>query len=93
MRLFQGKVHVDSREEALVVAMDWTDQSGTVWTDGSRMENGHVGTAAVWWEEGRWRGPGTFLGTNKEVFAILQAIKLLDARGECGRSYTIFSDS
>ena len=48
--------------------------------------------------EGRWRGSGAFLGTNKEVFdaedfAILQAVKLINARGECGGSYTIFSDS
>ena len=98
MKLFQGRVHVDSREEALAATLEWKDQSGTVWTDGSRLENGKVGAAAVWWEEGRWRDAGTFLGTNKEVFdaevfAILQAIRLLDARGECGRSYTIFSDS
>ena len=98
LRCFQGRVHVDSREEALSAALEWTDQSGTVWTDGSRLENGKVGAAAVWWEEGRWRDAGTFLGTNKEVFdaevfAILQAIRLLDARGECGRSYTVFSDS
>ena len=98
MRAFQGKAHVDSKEDALALALEWTDRVGTVWTDGSRMENGQVGAAAVWWEEGRWRGTGTFLGTNKEVFdaevyAILQAIRLLNARGECGRSYTIFSDS
>ena len=53
MRLFQGKVHVDSREDALELALEWTDQSGTVWTDGSRLENGQVGSAAVWCEEGR----------------------------------------
>ena len=98
MRLLQGKVFVDNREDALALALEWTDQSGTIWTDGSRLEHGQVGAAAVWWEEGRWRGSGTFLGTNKEVFdaevfAILQVIKLLNARGEYGRDYTIFSDS
>ena len=98
LRGFQGKVYVDSKEEALATAMEWSDQQGTVWTDGSRMENGQVGAAEVWWEAGRWRGTDTFLGTNKEVFdaeafAILQALRLIDARGECGREYTDFSDS
>ena len=44
------------------------------------------------------RGRGTYLGTNKEVFdaevfAILQAVKLLNERGERGQAYTIFSGS
>ena len=97
MRVFQGKVHVDSREDALALALEWTDRLGTMWTDDSRLQSGQVGAAAVWWEEGRWRGAGTFLSTNKEVFDAevfaIQAIRLLNARGECGRSYTIFSDS
>ena len=98
MREFQGRVHVDSREDALALALDWTDRLGTMWTDSSRMESGQVGVAAVWWEEGRWRGVGTFLGTNMEVFdaevyAIFQAIRLLNGRGEYGKDYTIFSDS
>ena len=98
LRAFQGKVFVESKEEALATAMGWSDQQGTVWTDGSRMENGQVGAAAVWWEAGKWRGSGTFLGSNKEVFdaevfAILQALRLIDSRGEFGKEYTIFSDS
>ena len=48
--------------------------------------------------ERRVEGEGTFLGTNKEVFdaevyAIREAARLLDKRGEVGQSYTVFSDS
>ena len=31
LRVFQSKVHVDSREDALALALEWTDRSGTVW--------------------------------------------------------------
>ena len=65
--------------------------------DGSRLENGRVGAAVVGWSEGG-SGRGTYLGTNKEVFdaevfAIPQAVKLLNERNEEGQAYTIFSDS
>ena len=44
-----------------------------------------------------WASRGTYLGRNKEafgaeVFAILQAVKLLNDR-EQGQRYTVFSDS
>ena len=98
LRLFQGRVIVHRTEEALEVAQGWTDQERTVCTDGLRLERGEVGAAVVWWREGGWGGQGTYLGKNKEdfdaeVFAILQAVKTLDARGEEKQSYTVFSDS
>ena len=57
-----------------------------------------MGAAWAWWGGGEWRGDGTFLGTNKEVFdaevyALLRAIELLRDRGETGACYTVFSDS
>ena len=98
LREFQGEVHVAQKEEALQVAQEWTDLERTVWTDGSRLENGRVGAAWAWWQEGGWRGDGSFIGTNKEVFdaevyALLEAIRLLNSRGETGAGYTVFSDS
>ena len=42
---FQGEVHIVQKEEALQVSQEWTDLENTVWTDGSRPENGRVGAA------------------------------------------------
>ena len=96
--MFQGKVYVERKEEVLKTAKEWKDLSGTVWTDGSRLEDGKVGAAVAWHSEGGWTGQGTFLGTNKEVFdvevyAILRAVRLFNERGEEGQAYTVFSDS
>ena len=98
MRLFQGKVYVERKEEALKTAKEWKDLSGTMWTDGSRPEDGKVGAAVAWHSEEGWTGQATFLGTNKEVFdvevyAILRAVRLFNERGEGGQAYTVFSDS
>ena len=80
------------------MAQEWKDLERTVWTDGSRLEDGRVGAAWAWWQEGEWRRDGSFLGTNKEVFdaevyALLEAIRLLNDREETGADYTVFSDS
>ena len=98
LREFQGEVIVEQKEDALRVAQEWRDLERTVWTDGSRLEDGRVGAAWAWWQGGEWRGDGSFLGTNKEVFdaevyALLGAIRLLSDRGETGADYTVFSDS
>ena len=98
LREFQGEVIVESKEEAPRVAQEWTDQERTVWTDGSRLDGGGVGAAWTWQQSGEWKEEGIFLGTNKEVFdaevyAIREAARLLDERGETGQSYTVFSDS
>ena len=66
-------------------------------TDGSRLENGGVGAAWVWQQDGEWRGEGTLLGSNKEVFdaevyAIQRAVGLLNDRAEADQSHTVFSD-
>ena len=98
LREFQGQVIVEQKEDALRTALEWKDLRRTVWTDGSRLESGRVGAAWAWWQEGEWRGDGSFLGTNKEVFdaevyALLEAIRLLNDRRETGADYTVFSDS
>ena len=98
LRLFQGRVCVNRKEEGLRTAREWKDLSRTVWADRSRLENGRVGAAVAWWKNGGWAGGGTYLGTNKEVFgaevfAILRAVRLLNEQGEEGQDYTVFSDS
>ena len=62
-RRFRGRIVVDPRGEALRVAKGWQDKKNSIWTDGSRLEDGRVGAAAVWWrEEGvepPWIGPNS----------------------------------
>jgi ribonuclease HI len=99
-RIFPGKIMPDSvEEEAWARAMPWTDRQDTVWTDGSRLEDGRVGCSMVWEEEeGRWNGQAFHLGTNKEVFdaelyAIFRAMVRFAQRKESHRHYTIFADA
>ena len=72
---------------------------GSVWTDGSRQEDGAVGAACVRRSpEGGLTGRRFQLGRNKEVFdaqvcAVWQALRALEQRGERDREYTIFVDS
>ena len=96
--MLKGRVIVESKEEALRVAKEWKDQSGTAWTDGPRLEGGAVGAALAYKDRERWVGRATYLGKNKEVFdaevyAIMRVVKLLDEREERGQGYTVFSDS
>ena len=59
---------VEKKEEALRTAKEW-DRPGTVWTDGSRQEDGAVGVACVWRSpEGGWTGRRFQLGKNKRDF-------------------------
>lgn len=49
------------------MAKDWEDKKNTIWTEGSKLENGRVGAVAVWWPEEEteeetpllWIGPVT----------------------------------
>ena len=97
-RELRARVFVENKEDALRTARDWTDQENTVWTDGSRLENGAVEATVVFTEEGVWKRKGIYLSRNKEVFdaeifAIRQALELLDNRNERDTHYTVFSDS
>ena len=93
-----GQGSCREKEDALRTALERGRSERVMWTDRSRLEDRSVGAAVAWWVDGGWRGRGTYLGTNKEVFdtegfAILQAIRLLSELGERGQAYTIFSDS
>ena len=53
-RMGSREVSVEERE-ALRVAEEWT--GGTTWTNGSHLEDGRVGAAAVWWGEAHTPSP------------------------------------
>ena len=99
-RELRAEVYVEKKEEALRTAKEWPEENqiDTVWTDGSRLDDKRVGAAVAFRGRGGWEQEGTYLGKNKEVFdaevfAIGQALRVLDERGEDGQRYTIFSDS
>ena len=89
---------VEKKEEALRTAKEWA-RPDTVWTDGSRQEDGAVGAACVWRSpEGGWSGRRFQLGKNKVVFdaeglAMWQELRALEQRNEHGHEYTILVDS
>ena len=94
----RAEVHLEKKEEALKTAKEWTNQESTIWTDGSRLEDGSVGAAVAYWREGSWVRRGSYLGKNKEVFnaevfAIHQALEILRDRDERNTHYMVFSDS
>lgn len=45
-----GRVLVEERESAITTASSWRKCWDTLWTDGSRLDNGRVGAAVLWWE-------------------------------------------
>ena len=61
---------LNRKEEALKTAKEWQDRDRTIWTDGTRLEDGSIGAAIALWceKKKRWTTKGAFLGTNKEVF-------------------------
>ena len=79
-------------------AQEWSRPSTTIWTGGSRLDNGRVGAACAWQDQdGERMGRQFYLGDNKEVFdaevyAIYQALKVFEERRQAGKKYTIFSD-
>ena len=82
-KTFPGSVTIDDKGPAKETAQNWR-RSGTIWTDGSRLDSGAIGAACAWQMEEGWTGRRFHLGTNKEVFdaeiyAIYQAQHL---RGE-----------
>ena len=81
----------------MTTAKEWRGPD-TVWTDGSRQEDGRMGVVCVWMAQEGWTGSCFHLGTNKgvfdaEVFAVYQALRTIERRGERGRQYAIFVDS
>lgn len=78
MRSFPGKVIGGEEGKALTVAKAWKDKAQTVWTDGSRLDNGRSGAAVVWWEE---------------AFALYQALKTFEVRNEAGSVTRLFDST
>ena len=92
-RFFPGAVVVEDRGPALQLAGTWT-ASGTIWTDGSRLDSGEVGAACAWKKGSGWHGRRFHLGNNKEVFdaevfAIYQTLRVFESRQGTGRPLTI----
>ena len=52
-RNLSGRVVKEAGEEAFWTARRWRGRERTVWTDGSKLIDGKVGAAAVWWKEAR----------------------------------------
>ena len=94
-RAYPGKCNILPESVALEQAKNERAE-GTIWTDGSRLEDGRVGAACSWQTREGWTGRRFFLSNNKvfdaELFAICRAVRVLEARGQEGRRY-IFSDS
>ena len=69
-RHIEGEIVLDRKEDALKTATEWQDRHRTIWTNGSRLEDGSIGAAIALWceKKKRWITKGVFLVTNKEVF-------------------------
>ena len=98
-RTVPGQCVILEEGPALDNARDWyVNAWETIWTDGSRLEDGRVGAACVWrTREGSWEGKRFHLGDNKEVFdaevfAICQELRAFESRGRSGRRFAVFSD-
>ena len=92
-----GSCEITPEAEALEAARSQRTQ-GEVWTNGSCFDDGWVGAACAWQTEDGWTGRRFHLGNDKEVFdaetfAIYQALRILEARSQSRRKYTVFSDS
>jgi ribonuclease HI len=77
-----GKVIIQDRETATTNATQASMIPGNICTDGSRLETGEVGCAAVWLtNNGTWKKHQYHLGKKKEIndaelFAITEALKM-----------------
>ena len=85
------------REGALLTARGWGKRRGTLWTGGSRLDNGKVGSGGAVGGDG-WEGRIYYVGKNKEVYdaevyAISRAWRTIDQREESGRRFIISSVS
>ncbi|KAA8892857.1 hypothetical protein FN846DRAFT_1008696 [Sphaerosporella brunnea] len=84
----RGTIIVEEKGVALHSATYVDESDATMlWTDGSRVDGGHVGAAVAWYskEAEDYVGDRWYLGNNKEVFdaelfAVVQAIKIAAKR-------------
>ena len=92
---------MEKEDAALATAKDSSPKTGvrTIWTEGSRQDNGRVGAAWAWKETNRWTSRRAHLGNNKEVYdaevyAICMALKTFEEQqSPTTRKLTVFSDS
>jgi hypothetical protein len=68
----KARVIIEDTERAKATAESWAtpDKGIAMFTDGSKLEDGWTGCAAVWklLGSGEWQGRKIFMGRNKEVF-------------------------
>jgi ribonuclease HI len=101
----KGRVVIEDAEAAQSSAETWAPNKGiAIFTDGSKLEDGWTGCAAVWkGPDGCWQGRKLFMGRNKEVFhaelyaiwvGLMSARKHQDEWEAVGpKSLTIFTDA
>lgn len=99
--VFKGDVIIEGRNQALKEAKK--NRMGLVlWTDGSKLDKGKVGTAVCWKDKrlGQWKEKSIFLGKNKEIldaelWAILEALGIArkETINDKDMPITIFCDS
>ena len=96
----QAEIVVDERKRAMEEAE--TERDGvTLWTDGSRTEDGACGYTVVWRKKGEvWKGHRVHLGYNQEAYdaecaAIVRALRVGRDRWKQQRisKITIFTDA
>ena len=90
-KILRAEVYVERKEDALGTAKEWLFQGGTVWTDGSRIENG----AELLNDRGEWaeiHGLLGFLGSHRLNLACLGPTvgpgRLGMARANCRSNYS-----
>jgi hypothetical protein len=90
-KTFPGTILVPAEEEALRQAM--APYKGlTMWSDGSRLENGRTGAGIAWLEpSGTWKTKQVPLGQGKEVFnaELAGACKALEITEQLGHKGSI----
>ena len=95
---FPGTVIISSKEQALEEA-NTSRRGQVIWSDGSRLEDGRIGSAAVCRStSGIWTAKKSALSDKKEVFnaelwGIHLALQLTNKSYERYKEITVFSDS
>lgn len=77
----KGIIIAQPKEIARRTALEWDETTSlTLWTDGSRLDEGRVGSGVAWKEGNEHVGKSYHLGIRKEVFdaelfAVMEAVK------------------
>ena len=87
---------MEGREGALQTAGSWSRRDTFGLT--TRLDSGKVGAACVWRTPSEWTGRRYHLGNNKDVFdagvyAVFQALSIIDQGKGGGHRYTVFVGS